>query len=185
MGLAAPSCPRAMAAASRCLHASKRIASLCTASAWPPQACSTHISLHYMSSCCSHIPHSQAHPPAPFLTSTHPPPLSSQLRGIVATFRMTKRAQPDRPSHYVSAILAPLQTFLSGETAGRLGPAARAHLTQVGDSMGYARVKAEPIPWLAACGLPHTEPHGLFIVWAVQGCGCGRGWDCRRRGVCS
>lgn len=113
----------------------------------------------YMSSCCSHIPHSQAHPPASFLTSTHPPPLSSQLRGIVATFRMTKRAQPDRPSHYVSAILAPLQTFLSGETAGRLGPEARAHLTQVRAflSQGFLNARQRQA-W--ACGAGPADSGG-------------------------
>ena len=39
-------------------------------------------------------------------------PLSPpQLRGIVATFRMTNRTQPTRPSHYAATILAPLQQF--------------------------------------------------------------------------
>lgn len=35
-----------------------------------------------------------------------------QLRGIVATFRMTSRGAPTRPAQYASAILAPLLTFL-------------------------------------------------------------------------
>jgi hypothetical protein len=33
----------------------------------------------------------------------------TQLRGIVATFRMTARAAPTRPSHYASLVLQPLQ----------------------------------------------------------------------------
>ena len=40
------------------------------------------------------------------------PLVSKQLRGIVATFRMTARALPTRPSHYVSMILAPLHQFI-------------------------------------------------------------------------
>lgn len=51
-----------------------------------------------------------------------------QLRGIVATFRMTSRAPPSRPSHYVSMILAPLNQFLQGETASGLGAEARRQL---------------------------------------------------------
>lgn len=53
-----------------------------------------------------------------------------QLRGIVATFRMTKRSQPERPSHYVSAILSPLQAFLQGSGAQKLSTEARADLTK-------------------------------------------------------
>ncbi|PSC75738.1 conserved oligomeric Golgi complex subunit 2 [Micractinium conductrix] len=51
-----------------------------------------------------------------------------QLRGIVATFRMTSRAQPSRPSHYVSMILAPLQAFLQTEAAAKLSGEARQQL---------------------------------------------------------
>jgi hypothetical protein len=36
-----------------------------------------------------------------------------QLRGIVATFRMTSRGAPTRPAQYASAILEPLSTFLA------------------------------------------------------------------------
>ena len=36
-----------------------------------------------------------------------------QLRGIVATFRMTTRGAPTRPAQYASAILEPLSTFLT------------------------------------------------------------------------
>jgi len=36
-----------------------------------------------------------------------------QLRGIVATFRMTTRGAPTRPAQYASAILEPLATFLT------------------------------------------------------------------------
>ncbi len=73
-----------------------------------------------------------------------------QLRGIVATFRMTKRAQPDRPSHYVSAILNPLQAFLQGEAAGRLAQPARAELTQAsgaGGGWGGGRVLVQVWPF--------------------------------------
>ncbi|KAL4420915.1 hypothetical protein ABPG77_001256 [Micractinium sp. CCAP 211/92] len=51
-----------------------------------------------------------------------------QLRGIVATFRMTSRAQPSRPSHYVSMILAPLHQFTQGEAAAQLSVDARQQL---------------------------------------------------------
>lgn len=57
----------------------------------------------------------QPHPSLLRLHSSRPTPAhapSLQLRGIVATFRMTSRAQPSRPSHYVSMILAPLHQFL-------------------------------------------------------------------------
>ena len=36
-----------------------------------------------------------------------------QLRGIVATFRMTSRGAPTRPAQYASMILAPLSAFLN------------------------------------------------------------------------
>ncbi|KAG7667390.1 hypothetical protein Ndes2437B_g09140 [Nannochloris sp. 'desiccata'] len=36
-----------------------------------------------------------------------------QLRGIVATFRMTSRGAPTRPAQYASAVLEPLATFLT------------------------------------------------------------------------
>ncbi|PRW51049.1 conserved oligomeric Golgi complex subunit 2 [Chlorella sorokiniana] len=51
-----------------------------------------------------------------------------QLRGIVATFRMTARALPTRPSHYVSMILAPLHQFLQAEVASGLSAEARQQL---------------------------------------------------------
>ncbi|EFN56656.1 hypothetical protein CHLNCDRAFT_57543 [Chlorella variabilis] len=51
-----------------------------------------------------------------------------QLRGIVATFRMTSRSLPSRPSHYVSMILAPLHQFLQADVASKLSPEARQQL---------------------------------------------------------
>ena len=57
---------------------------------------------------------------------THPPTHSHpQLRGIVATFRMTARAAPSRPSHYVAMILQPLQAFLQARAGSRAGACAR------------------------------------------------------------
>jgi hypothetical protein len=54
-----------------------------------------------------------------------------QLRGIVATFRMTSRTTPSRPSHYVSTILAPLAAFLGGEGGrGAVSGAARGALAR-------------------------------------------------------
>ncbi|KAL4443325.1 hypothetical protein ABPG75_011062 [Micractinium tetrahymenae] len=60
-----------------------------------------------------------------------------QLRGIVATFRMTNRAQPSRPSHYVSMILAPLHQFLQGEAASKLARQQLAAAVAAGVSARY------------------------------------------------
>ena len=52
-----------------------------------------------------------------------------QLRGIVATFRMTARALPTRPSHYVSMILAPLHQFLQARESSFHGAFRRLRVT--------------------------------------------------------
>jgi conserved oligomeric Golgi complex subunit 2 len=51
-----------------------------------------------------------------------------QLRGIVATFRMTSRGAPTRPAQYASAILEPLSTFLT--TADGLSTTGRTALSR-------------------------------------------------------
>ncbi|GHP03388.1 hypothetical protein PPROV_000214300 [Pycnococcus provasolii] len=52
-----------------------------------------------------------------------------QLRGITATYRMTNKPAPERASHYVPSVLAPLRTFVT-ETAipAKLTEAAKATL---------------------------------------------------------
>eukprot|EP00884_Botryococcus_braunii_P005660 jgi/Botrbrau1/15095/Bobra.0255s0008.1 len=52
-----------------------------------------------------------------------------QMNGITATYRMTTRPLPSRPSHYVGGILGPLRTFLDAEPAKLLREAAVAELS--------------------------------------------------------
>ncbi|KDD75489.1 hypothetical protein H632_c659p0 [Helicosporidium sp. ATCC 50920] len=55
-----------------------------------------------------------------------------QLRGIVATFRMTSRAAPLRPSQYVAQLLQPLaQSVSEGGVAARLENDMRQELVQL------------------------------------------------------
>jgi len=51
-----------------------------------------------------------------------------QLRGIVATYRMTNKPLPTRPSHFVPSFVRPLREALESEGARALSAGARAAL---------------------------------------------------------
>ncbi len=70
-----------------------------------------------------------------------------QLRGIVATFRMTARAAPTRPSHYVASVLAPLLAFLeaAGLEAGGAPRAALARAVVAGVAARFAALAEETL----------------------------------------
>ncbi len=55
----------------------------------------------------------------------------SQMRGITATYRMTTRPRPTRPSHYLGSLLQPLQSLLDAPPASDLQQAAQAEIIQV------------------------------------------------------
>ncbi|DBA94077.1 TPA: hypothetical protein ACH3X1_001724 [Trebouxia sp. C0004] len=54
-----------------------------------------------------------------------------QLRGITATYRMTARPLPTRPSHYVGGVLQPLRAFLATDAGKRLQPSAQQEVAEV------------------------------------------------------
>ena len=53
------------------------------------------------------------------------------VRAVTATYRMTTRPPPSRPSHYAAGILAPLRAFLDAPHGRALPAATRASLAQV------------------------------------------------------
>ncbi|KAA6427855.1 MAG: conserved oligomeric Golgi complex subunit 2-like [Trebouxia sp. A1-2] len=53
-----------------------------------------------------------------------------QLRGITATYRMTARPLPTRPSHYVGGVLQPLRAFLGTDAGKRLQPSAQQEVAE-------------------------------------------------------
>ncbi|DBB11835.1 TPA: hypothetical protein ACH3X3_005984 [Trebouxia sp. C0006] len=53
-----------------------------------------------------------------------------QLRGITATYRMTARPLPTRPSHYVGGVLQPLRAFLGTDAGKHLQPAAQQEVAE-------------------------------------------------------
>lgn len=54
-----------------------------------------------------------------------------QMRGITATYRMTTRPRPTRPSHYLASLLQPLQSLLDAAPASDLSQPAKAEIIQV------------------------------------------------------
>jgi conserved oligomeric Golgi complex subunit 2 len=73
-----------------------------------------------------------------------------QLRGIVATFRMTQRAAPTRPAQYATTVLVPLQRFLSthmqeGGLAAEEGRAALARAVVAGVAHRYCTLAADTL----------------------------------------
>lgn len=53
-----------------------------------------------------------------------------QLRGITATYRMTARPLPTRPSHYVGGVLQPLRAFLGTDAGKCLQPSAQQEVAE-------------------------------------------------------
>ncbi|KAL4854271.1 Conserved oligomeric Golgi complex subunit 2 [Chlorella vulgaris] len=53
-----------------------------------------------------------------------------QLRGIVASYRMTARSMPSKASPYVEKVLDPLRKFLKAEAAAKLSSKARQQLAE-------------------------------------------------------
>lgn len=53
------------------------------------------------------------------------------VRAVTATYRMTTRPPPSRPSHYAAGILTPLRAFLDAPHGRALPAATRASLAQV------------------------------------------------------
>lgn len=53
-----------------------------------------------------------------------------QLRGITATYRMTARPLPTRPSHYVGGVLQPLRAFLGTDAGKSLQPSAQQEVAE-------------------------------------------------------
>ncbi|KAK9837983.1 hypothetical protein WJX74_008999 [Apatococcus lobatus] len=53
-----------------------------------------------------------------------------QMRGITATYRMTTRPRPTRPSHYLASLLQPLQSLLDAPPASDLLESAKAEIIQ-------------------------------------------------------
>lgn len=71
-----------------------------------------------------------------------------QLRGIVATFRMTTRMAPTRPAQYASTILAPLRSFLSEDRIKSLDAVGRADLARAvvdGVALRYHKVASDTL----------------------------------------
>lgn len=52
------------------------------------------------------------------------------VRAVTATYRMTTRPPPSRPSHYAAGVLAPLRAFLDAAHGRALPAATRARLAQ-------------------------------------------------------
>lgn len=72
-----------------------------------------------------------------------------QLKGVIQAFKFTKKALPDRHSHYVSGLLRPLRVFLDGEQASTyLTSDTRKELIQgtaIGITDRYHQVAAEQL----------------------------------------
>lgn len=71
-----------------------------------------------------------------------------QLRGIVATFRMTARSPPTRPAQYAITILTPLRDFVAGPGAECLDSAGRATLARAvvdGVAMQYCQLASSTL----------------------------------------
>ncbi|KAK9806115.1 hypothetical protein WJX72_002159 [[Myrmecia] bisecta] len=69
-----------------------------------------------------------------------------QLRAITATYRMTARPEPTRPSHYVAGVVAALDAFLGTPAAAQLQRPARQQIIQgvlEGVSARYAAMATE------------------------------------------
>lgn len=74
-----------------------------------------------------------------------------QLRGITATYRMTARPLPTKPSHYVAGVLQPLRAFLDTEAGKHLLPSAQQELSLgliSGVSQQYASMVSELLDML-------------------------------------
>lgn len=74
-----------------------------------------------------------------------------QLRGISATYRMTARPLPTRPSHYASGVLQPLRAFLDTDAGKRLQPSTQEELAQgvvANVSQHYASMVSELLDML-------------------------------------
>ena len=112
-----------------------------------------------------------------------------QLRGILATFRMTTRAAPTRAAQYASAILVPLQSFLASNGASALDSDARmAFVQSVVDGVAtryrdlahetlstvrktessLRRLKSRKEGSDAAAGAPASGGHGTDELIALQ-----------------
>lgn len=119
--------------------------------------CLKSVQLRLLAACLRRAPRCPRRGPHPCLARC------VQLRGIVATFRMTSRAPPSRPSHYVSMILAPLNQFLqvgrrrtrgTGRKRGHRGTACRGacHFVSVVDRQVQAAPRC-PRPCSRSCHL--------------------------------
>ena len=84
-----------------------------------------------------------------------------QMRGITATYRMTTRPRPTRPSHYLASLLQPLQSLLDAPPASDLQQPAKAEIIQVIRLPGATERRhfSTGMPWQAlACTLPEPLP---------------------------
>ncbi|KAL3159357.1 hypothetical protein ABBQ32_011307, partial [Trebouxia sp. C0010 RCD-2024] len=74
-----------------------------------------------------------------------------QVRGISATYRMTARPVPTRPSHYASGVLQPLRAFLDTPAGKCLQPRAQEELAEgvvASVSQQYAAMVSELLDML-------------------------------------
>jgi len=68
------------------------------------------------------------------------------VRAVTATYRMTTRPPPSRPSHYAAGLLAPLRAFLDAPPGRGLPAPARAQLAQARPAPAPGRALVRPAP---------------------------------------
>lgn len=77
------------------------------------------------------------------------------VRAVTATYRMTTRPPPSRPSHYAAGVLAPLRAFLDAAHGRALPAATRARLAQ---ARPVRQLPSRSVcAWQTHCHLPNKN----------------------------